>query len=102
MPAMVIFTSIMMADMTLQPASKQRSDRALDELFRQIIDWGGAITGEHGIGLAKLPWWAHGRLARVTAGCMLRSKKRLIPKHILNPGQVCLNPAGRLRQGSRC
>ena len=34
-----------------------RADAALDELFSQIIAWGGAITGEHGIGLAKKPWW---------------------------------------------
>src|SRR5271154_4782154 len=45
-----------MADMAL-PGVKKRTDRALDELFRQVIAWGGAITGEHGIGLAKLPWW---------------------------------------------
>mgnify|MGYP003694690173 CR=1 FL=1 len=39
------------------PQIHARADAALDELFSQIIAWGGAITGEHGIGLAKKPWW---------------------------------------------
>ena len=74
-----------MADLTL-PGVKQRSDRALDDLFRQIIAWGGAITGEHGIGLAKLPWWpraASPELRRLHA----QIKGALDPKRILNPGK---------------
>jgi glycolate oxidase len=75
----------LMADLTL-PGVKQRSDRALDELFRQIIAWGGAITGEHGIGLAKLPWWpqaASPELRRLHA----MIKQALDPRGILNPGK---------------
>ena len=65
---------------------KKRANLALDELFRQIIAWGGAITGEHGIGLAKLPWWpqaASPELRRLHA----RIKGALDPRHILNPGK---------------
>jgi glycolate oxidase len=68
------------------PGVKRRSERALDELFRQIIAWGGAITGEHGIGLAKLPWWpkaASPELRRLHA----RIKGAVDPKGILNPGK---------------
>ncbi len=74
-----------MADMTRRGV-KQRTDRALDELFRQIIAWDGAITGEHGIGLAKLPWWpqaASPELRRLH----VRIKEALDPKRILNPGK---------------
>jgi glycolate oxidase len=74
-----------MADMKL-PGVKQRADRALDELFRQIIAWDGAITGEHGIGLAKLPWWpeaASPELRKLHASV----KQALDPKRILNPGK---------------
>ncbi len=39
------------------PEIRARPDAALDELFGQIIAWEGAITGEHGIGLAKMRWW---------------------------------------------
>jgi len=74
-----------MADLTRRGV-KERADRALDELFRQIIAWGGAITGEHGIGLAKLPWWpqaASPELRRLHASI----KNALDPKRILNPGK---------------
>ncbi|MCE0483782.1 MAG: FAD-binding protein [Methylacidiphilales bacterium] len=74
-----------MADLT-KAGVRKRADRALDELFRQIIAWGGAITGEHGIGLAKLPWWpqaASPELRRLHG----LVKKALDPRHILNPGK---------------
>ena len=74
-----------MADMTL-PGVKRRADLALNELFGQVIAWGGAITGEHGIGLAKLPWWkqaAPPELRRLHA----LVKGALDPKRILNPGK---------------
>jgi glycolate oxidase len=74
-----------MADMT-KPGVKKRAERALDVLFKQIIAWDGAITGEHGIGLAKLPWWpqaASPELRRLHSSV----KRALDPKHILNPGK---------------
>ena len=74
-----------MADMT-KPGVKERADRALDELFRQIIAWGGAITGEHGIGLAKLPWWPQAASPELR-NLHARIKKALDPRHILNPGK---------------
>jgi len=75
----------LMVDLT-RSGMKARTDRALDELFRQIIAWDGAITGEHGIGLAKLPWWpqaASPELRKLHA----RIKKAVDPRHILNPGK---------------
>jgi len=74
-----------MADMAL-PGVKKRTDRALDDLFRQVIAWGGVITGEHGIGLAKLPWWpqAASPELRKLHGLV---KNALDPKRILNPGK---------------
>ncbi len=74
-----------MADMTL-PGVKARSERALDELFRQVIAWGGAITGEHGIGLAKLPWWTQAASPELRT-LHRRIKDALDPKRILNPGK---------------
>jgi len=74
-----------MADMTV-PGVKKRADQALDELFRQIIAWGGAITGEHGIGLAKLPWWPQAASPELRL-LHARVKGALDPKRILNPGK---------------
>ncbi|HTI99612.1 MAG TPA: FAD-linked oxidase C-terminal domain-containing protein [Dongiaceae bacterium] len=68
------------------PAAVKRGDHALDELFHQVIAWGGAITGEHGIGLAKKPWWPQAVSPEVQAlhHCV---KKALDPRGILNPGK---------------
>jgi glycolate oxidase len=69
-----------------QPRAKQRAEAALDELFAQVIAWGGAISGEHGIGLAKKRWWpqAVGPEVRKLHGVI---KRALDPKGILNPGK---------------
>jgi len=69
-----------------QPQAGARADAALDELFRQVLDWGGAITGEHGIGLAKKPWWP---LAVSPEALKLHGalKRALDPRRILNPGK---------------
>lgn len=68
------------------PAQRARSERGLDELFRFIIDLGGSITGEHGIGLAKKPWWS---VAVSPAADALHHtlKNALDPHGILNPGK---------------
>jgi glycolate oxidase len=68
------------------PGVKARTQAALDQLFRQVLAWDGVITGEHGIGLAKKPWWP---LAVSPAGRMLHGKIKhcLDPKGILNPGK---------------
>ncbi len=69
-----------------QPGAKRCSQAALDELFRQVINWGGAITGEHGIGLAKQAWWPMAVSTQVRA--LHRTiKQALDPNGILNPGK---------------
>jgi glycolate oxidase len=69
-----------------QPGAKRRSQQALDELFGQVIAWGGSITGEHGIGLAKQRWWPLAVSKEVRA--LHRTiKHALDPRGILNPGK---------------
>jgi len=69
-----------------QPGAKRRSQAALDELFDQVLRWGGAITGEHGIGLAKQPWWTKA-VSKEAREMHKVIKKALDPKGILNPGK---------------
>jgi glycolate oxidase len=65
---------------------RKKADRALDELFRQVLAWDGAITGEHGIGLAKKPWW-NAALPAETRALHGTIKAALDPKGLLNPGK---------------
>jgi glycolate oxidase len=69
-----------------RPQAARRAEAALAELFAQVLDWGGAITGEHGIGLAKKAWWP---LAVSPAVLQLHRtlKRALDPRGILNPGK---------------
>ena len=69
-----------------QPHADRRAEAALDELFAQIIAWGGAITGEHGIGLAKKRWWPRA-VSKEVRELHRAIKKALDPKGILNPGK---------------
>ena len=79
-----IHTNVMV-DYT-RPGAKRRSETALDELFRWVINAGGAISGEHGIGLAKKRWWplAVSPQARELHRTI---KEALDPNGILNPGK---------------
>jgi len=67
-------------------AVQKRVEGVLDELFQQVLAWGGVITGEHGIGLAKKRWWpdATSDVAREVHRAI---KDALDPSAILNPGK---------------
>ncbi len=80
-----IHTNVMV-DMT-QPNAFERSEAALDDLFRQVLAWDGVITGEHGIGLAKKPWWPLAASPEVRQ-LHHQVKHALDPRGILNPEQV--------------
>jgi glycolate oxidase len=80
-----IHTNLMVADYD-RPEVKERVGRALDELFEQVLAWGGAITGEHGIGMAKRRWWGQA-VSPVSHRVHETLKAALDPKGILNPGK---------------
>jgi len=65
---------------------RSKVEQALDELFAQILAWGGVITGEHGIGLAKKRWWPEAT-SDVARDLHARLKQALDPLDILNPGK---------------
>ena len=67
-------------------AAVKRGEAALDELFRQILAWNGAITGEHGVGLAKKRWWPLA-VSKEVRELHRALKQTLDPNGILNPGK---------------
>lgn len=69
-----------------QPGSDAQRDAALDELFTEILSWGGVVTGEHGIGLAKKPWW-NMAVSPESQDLHQVIKRALDPKGLLNPGK---------------
>lgn len=69
-----------------QPGMPAKARAALNELFAQVVRWGGSITGEHGIGLAKKPWWPLAASPEVRA-LHRHIKHALDPQGILNPGK---------------
>jgi glycolate oxidase len=80
-----IHVNIMVADFD-KPTVRARVEQALDELFAQVLVWGGVITGEHGIGLAKKRWWPEAT-SEVVRDLHARLKQMLDPHDILNPGK---------------
>jgi glycolate dehydrogenase FAD-linked subunit len=69
-----------------QPAELDRAEEAAQDLFALATDFGGSISGEHGIGMVK-----RGALARQWAPAALAAheaiKKAFDPKGLFNPGK---------------
>ena len=69
------------------PAESRVAERTVQKLMRTVVALGGAISGEHGIGLAKTPFL---RLQHSPAQvkAMKAVKAALDPRGILNPGKM--------------
>ncbi len=66
---------------------KKKARCAIDMLMKKVIEWGGAITGEHGIGLSKSVYFQM-QHSEAEIAAMLAIKKALDPNNILNPGKI--------------
>lgn len=69
------------------PDQCARAEAGLQMLMEKVVALGGAITGEHGIGLAKSPFMALQHTPAEIAA-MQRVKAALDPNGILNPGKM--------------
>lgn len=81
-----IHVNIMAARYHEDAAVHAKVEQALDELFAQVLAWGGVITGEHGIGIAKQRWWSQAT-SPVSREVHAALKSALDPSGILNPGK---------------
>jgi glycolate oxidase len=68
-------------------ASVRRAHRAFDAIFQAAIELGGTITGEHGVGLSKLPW-LEPYLGSEHVALLRRIKAAFDPQGLLNPGKL--------------
>ncbi len=71
------------------PDEVKKGEIAVRDLFGKVLELGGTITGEHGIGITKAPYMEM-EFSRPALELMSRVKKAFDPKGILNPGKMLL------------
>jgi glycolate oxidase len=67
--------------------TRRRGAAAVREIFERAVELGGTISGEHGIGYAKAPFFDLA-VTRPTMELMKTIKRALDPNGVLNPGKV--------------
>jgi glycolate oxidase len=70
-----------------KPEEKKRAQEAVVEIFQTVLDLGGTLSGEHGVGLTKAPFLSL-ELDPVSLTLMKKIKDLFDPNHILNPGKI--------------
>lgn len=66
---------------------RQKGLKLVKEIFEITVSLGGAISGEHGIGITKKPY-IDIQLSKKTIDLMKAVKKIFDPKEIMNPGKI--------------
>ncbi|MGD2082779.1 MAG: FAD-linked oxidase C-terminal domain-containing protein [Chromatiales bacterium] len=69
-----------------EPAQVAAGERCLSALFDRVLELGGTLSGEHGIGLEKRDF-VDREIDPVTLGLMRAIKRQFDPNAILNPGK---------------
>jgi glycolate oxidase len=70
-----------------KPGESEKAHEAVLEIFKTVIDLGGTLSGEHGIGLTKAPY-LNLELNSAQIDLMKKIKDLFDPQHILNPGKI--------------
>lgn len=69
------------------PDEVKRAEEATADIFRAGMELGGTLSGEHGIGLSKAPYFSMEH-TRAEIEVMQKIKTALDPNNILNPGKI--------------
>lgn len=67
--------------------ARERIDRGIEEILKLVLDMGGTISGEHGIGMMKSRYLSL-ELSAESIRLQRRIKALFDPQGILNPGKV--------------
>ena len=70
----------------------RRAEEAVSEVFRKTVEMGGTISGEHGVGISKAPFFEM-EVGPLGVAVMKRLKECFDPNGILNPGKIFLDEA---------
>lgn len=62
----------------------------VEQVFKETLELGGTISGEHGVGLTKAPYMGM-EISETELSIMKSIKKVFDPKNILNPGKIFLS-----------
>jgi glycolate oxidase len=65
----------------------ERVHRAVEEIFETALRFGGTLSGEHGIGIAKMKFLGD-EIGETGLDLMRSIKDALDPTHLLNPGKL--------------
>jgi glycolate oxidase len=74
-----------------EPGVMEKVETAGEEMLRAVVEFGGALSGEHGIGLEKnsfMPWI----FSADDLDAMHLLKDALDPDGLMNPGKVFPDP----------
>lgn len=77
-------------NLMVDPADEEEMKRVavvLDKIFKRVVELGGTISGEHGIGLSKKPFM-HYQFSPQEIELFRSIKKVFDPDHLLNPGKM--------------
>ncbi len=69
------------------PLQLRNGHAIVKALFEKVIEMGGTITGEHGVGITKAPYLEM-EIAAENIALMRRIKNAFDPAGILNPGKI--------------
>ena len=64
-----------------------RMHKAVDEIFKVALEFGGTLSGEHGIGMAKMRYLGD-ELGDSGLNLLRSIKESLDPDYLLNPGKM--------------
>jgi len=64
----------------------KRAEQTVKEIYDAVLALRGTVTGEHGVGISKAPYF---KIERVTALATMKAiKQALDPNNIMNPGKM--------------
>lgn len=70
-----------------RPGEKEKVHQAIEDIFAASLSVGGTLSGEHGIGITKQPYFANA-VGETAVRTMKAVKAALDPKGLLNPGKI--------------